>query len=118
MELFVKYGGIPFWSDFIDQLYEKVTQDLRLESYFSTRNVRRIKEMQLGLLEMTLTSGKYEEQDIQRIHENLHVTPEAFDHFFELYELTLAECDVEQEDITQMIGMLVRYKSSVVQHPN
>lgn len=113
MELFVKYGGMPFWSDFIDQFYDRVTRDARLREYFVGRNVRHIKEMQLGLLEMTLTGGKFPEDVMQRTHVNLHITPSDFDRFLGLYEKTLLELDVEPEDSKYMIDLLAVYKPLV-----
>lgn len=115
MEIFVKYGGMPFWSDFIDQFYERVMRDSTLREFFAGRNVRRIKEMQLGLLEMTLTGGKFPEDVMKQTHCSLGITKADFDHFLNLYGETLLELDVEQSDITYMVDLLVVYRSQVAQ---
>lgn len=115
MEIFVKYGGMPFWSDFIDQFYDRVTRDSALRDYFVGRNVRRIKEMQLGLLEMTLTGGKFPEDVMIQTHSNLGITKADFDHFLDLYSEALLELGVEQSDITYMMDILVVYRSQVAQ---
>ena len=113
MELFMKYGGMPFWSDFIDQFYERVTKDQALRTFFVGRNVDHIKEMQVNLLEMTLSGGKFPEDVMHRTHVDLNITPSHFDRFLSLYEKTLLDLDVEPEDSTYMIDLLAQYKEGV-----
>lgn len=114
MELLAKYGGMSFWSDFLDQVFSKVFQDYLLRGYFESRDVNRIKEMMLKTLEMALMEGKLQENSLVGIHRGLNITNQAFERFVELYELTLQECDVEMEDVRVIIALLVRFKAQVV----
>jgi truncated hemoglobin YjbI len=113
-ELYLKYGGMPFWAEFIDTFYERATTDSALQSYFAGKDVQRIKDMQLSLLEMTLTGGHFSDQQMYEAHKNLAVSDALFKHFISLYEGRLIELGVDAEDATYMTEMLLGYKKQVV----
>ena len=114
MELFVKYGGMPFWSEFIRRFYEKVTRDAALRDYFSGKDIRRIKEMQLSLLEITLTGGRFPEHVISDAHKHLGLRDGQFKRFVGVYERTLIDLGVEQEDAQFMVEVLLSYRDEVL----
>lgn len=114
MELFVKYGGMPFWSEFINRFYDKVTRDGSLREFFAGKDIRRIKEMQLSLLEMTLTGGKFPEDVMNEVHRHLGISDSHFRRFIGIYERTLLDLGVESADVAFMIEMLQGYHDQVV----
>jgi truncated hemoglobin YjbI len=114
-DLFGKYGGMPFWADFIDNFYEKATTDSSLRDFFANKDVQKIKQMQLSLVEMSMTGSRFSEETIQRAHKNLVVTDALFQHFVRLYESTLIELDVEPEDATHIVETLLAYKQPIIQ---
>ena len=114
VELFVKYGGMPFWAEFINRFYDKVTRDGALREFFVGKDIRRIKEMQLSLLEMTLTGGRFPEEVMFEVHRHLGLTDAHFKRFISLYERTLIDLGVENSDASYMVEMLQGYKEQVV----
>lgn len=110
----MKYGGLPFWSYFIDYFYEKVTRDPMLRSVFAGRDMRCIKEMQLSLLALTLTCGNYTDEGVRMAHERLGVLETSFQRFMTLYQKALEDMGVEKEDITFMLNILEAYRGQVI----
>lgn len=114
MELFVKYGGLPFWSRFIDYFYERATKDSVLRLVFAGRDMRCIKEMQLSLLALTLTCTHYSDTSIKEVHQSLRLTETIYARFMGLYERSLEDLGVEREDVVFMLEILNSYKSEVI----
>lgn len=114
VELFVKYGGMPFWAEFINRFYDRVTRDGVLREFFVGKDIRRIKEMQLSLLEMTLTGGHFPDEVMYESHKALGVNDAHFRRFVALYERTLLDMGVDAPDATYMLEMLLGYKEQVV----
>ncbi len=117
-DLFLKYGGMPFWAEFIDNFYEKVTTDSTLGEFFANKDVNKIKQMQLSLVEMSMTGNHFSEGAISHSHRNLNVTDALFRQFVSLYESSLIELEVEPEDATSIIATLLGYKKQVTQAGN
>ena len=116
-EMYLKYGGMPFWAEFINTFYDTATSDPSLQSYFAGKDMERIKDMQLSLLEMTLTGGHFSDQAMYEAHKNLAITDGLFRHFISLYERALLDLGVDAEDATYMVEQLSGYKKQVVLGP-
>ena len=114
MELFVKYGGLPFWSRFIDYFYERVTKDSALRLVFAGRNMKCIKEMQLSLLALTLACTHYSDTSIREVHQSLRLTESSYARFMGLYERSLEDLGVEKGDVAFMLEILDSYKFEVI----
>lgn len=114
MELFIKYGGLPFWSRFLDHFYEKAMKDSMLRFIFVGRDMKCIKEMQLSLLALTLTCGHYSDASIEEVHERLNLTQALFSRFTGLYERALEDLGVQREDVEFMVAILESYRSQVL----
>ena len=115
MEIFTKYGGMPFWTDFMDQFFARVTNHARLQQFFAEKDPSKVKEMQLQLLNLTVGGGKMSEDVIQQTHCNLGITKADFDSFLRIYEETLLNLGVDSEDRTYLTGLLAVFKSQVAQ---
>ena len=113
-EMYLKYGGMPFWAEFINRFYDKVTRDGALREFFVGKDIRRIKEMQLSLLEMTLTGGHFPDEVMYETHKHLGLSEAHFRRFIGLYERTLIDLGVETVDVSYMVEMLAGYKDQVV----
>ena len=113
-DLFTKYGGMPFWAEFIDHFYEKATTDSALREFFANKDMKKIKEMQLSLVEMTITGNHFPEGVITEAHRNLTVTDTLFRQFLSLYESSLIHEGVETEDAAYIVEILLGYKKQVV----
>ena len=114
-DLFLKYGGMPFWAEFIDNFYEKVTTDATLGEFFANKDVQKIKQMQLSLVEMSMTGNHFSEEAISHSHRSVSVTDYLFRRFISLYESSMLELEVEPEDATAIVATLLGYKKQVTQ---
>lgn len=110
----MKYGGMPFWAEFINRFYDRVTRDGTLREFFVSKDIRRIKEMQLSLLEMTLTGGHFPDEVMNEAHKHLGVTDVHFRRFVALYERTLLDMGVDAPDASYMLEVLLGYKEQVI----
>jgi len=110
----VKYGGLPFWSRFLDYFYDKVTKDSMLRHVFAGKDMKCIKEMQLSLLALTLTCNYYTDTSIHQVHAPLSLTDTLFTRFIGLYERSLEDLGVERGDVAFMLEILDTYKEQVI----
>lgn len=113
-ELFSKYGGMAFWAEFINTFYDRATTDEVIRDFFAGKDVNKIKEMQVSLLEMTLTGRHFPDDMMYHAHKSLNVNDVHFRRFMELYERALLDLDVDPPDATLMIEALLGYKKQVV----
>lgn len=114
MELFIRYGGLPFWSRFLDHFYEKATKDSMLRGLFAGKDMKCIKEMQLSLLALTLTCAHYMDAAIEEVHQHLGLTQVLFARFLGLYERALEDLGVQREDVEFMMAILESYRPQVL----
>ncbi|OMJ75320.1 hypothetical protein SteCoe_25553 [Stentor coeruleus] len=115
MNLFEKYGGADFWSDFLNDVYKRLTNSDLTRHHFMNKNISHIKEMLLGLLELTLVSDSHiSEAEMKDSHKPMGITNEEFDEWVNIYRTTLQELGVADTDVTFIANMLSSYRSSIV----
>lgn len=113
MALFLKYGGMSFWTALIDAFYERVLAAPDLLQFFQHKNQQRIKDMMLSLLEMTFTGERFPDKSLL-IHQPLHIEEHHFTTFLSLYEEALEEMEVEPEDVEFLSRVMRSYHDSIV----
>jgi len=113
MALFLKYGGMSFWTALIDELYDRVLATSSLQPFFPHKNQQRIKDMMLSLLEMTFTGERFPDKSLL-IHQSLHIEEHHFITFLSLYEEVLEEMEVEPEDVEFLARVMHSYHDSIV----
>ena len=115
MNLFDKYGGSEFWCDFLNLFYSRITVSQVTRHHFRNKNINHIKEMLLGLLEVTLVAySHFSDQVMEDTHKNLGITEVEFSEWVRLYSGTLSEVGVSDSDVTYIINILSSYKRFVV----
>lgn len=115
MNLFEKYGGADFWSDFLNDIYEKLTNSELTRHHFMNKNISHIKEMLLGLLELTLVANSHiSEVAMKDSHRPMGITNEEFDEWIKIYRMTLQNSGVADTDITSIVNMLSSYRGVIV----
>jgi truncated hemoglobin YjbI len=116
MNLFEKYGGAHFWSEFLNAFYTKLTASSLVRHHFRDRDVSHIKEMLLGLLEVTLVSyTNVSEQAMRDSHKSLSISQEEFDEWVSTYRQTLKDSGVTEIDAGYIIDILNSYKPMIVE---
>lgn len=115
MDLFNKYGGAEFWSDFLNAFYSRITTSNVLSHHFVDKNVSHIKIMLIGLLEVTLVSdGEYSEEKMAKTHDGMGITNEELDDWISIYTETLKEFGVLEQDIVSLVELVNKYRTSIV----
>ena len=118
MNLFQKYGGAEFWSDFLNVFYNRVTASELLAHHFEHKDIDHIKSMLIGLLEVTLVSeGHYPEDRLRDSHREMNITGHELDEWVTIYTKALKESKVEDDDIASMLSTVSGYRTSIVSRP-
>lgn len=115
MDLFHKYGGADFWSEFLNIFYTKITSSDILSHHFVDKDINRIKCMLIELLEISLIGEtEYEESMLTDSHKYMRITNLEFETWISFYRETMGELGVEDQDANSVIGFLRKYKTCIV----
>lgn len=115
MSLFYKYGGEEFWSDFLNIFYSRITISERLSPYFINKDIKNIKCMLLGLLEVTIAmNGDYPKELLSKTHQNMGISDEDLNEWIQIYETTLKELGVEEEDRISLLRIIENFRDCIV----
>lgn len=115
MDLFNKYGGAEFWSGFLNVFYSRIVSSDVLSHHFTGKDIEHIKSMLIGLLEVTLVSeGNYQEESLKVVHCHMGITVAELDEWLVIYELTLTELGVEDEDTQYLLQLIDKYKPCII----
>jgi len=118
MNLFQKYGGADFWSDFLNVFYTRITSSEVLSHHFVDKDIGHIKNMLIGLLEVTLvTEGHYPEDSLRDTHKNMGISNAELDEWIRIYTLTLNDSGIDEVDKLTVLGVVSSYRSCIVTKP-
>jgi truncated hemoglobin YjbI len=118
MNLFQKYGGADFWSDFLNLFYTRVTASDLLSRHFVDKDIDHIKSMLIGLLEVTLvTEGHYPEDALRDSHRAMDISGAELAEWVGIYVQALKDSEVQQTDIDSMMKIVNGYRTAIVSRP-
>lgn len=118
MNLFQKYGGADFWSDFLNVFYTRITSSEVLSYHFVDKDIDHIKSMLIGLLEVTLVSeGHYPEDVMRESHKNMGISNSELDEWIKIYTRTMQDSQIEPEDQRSILNIVESYRSHLVTKP-
>ncbi|OMJ96015.1 hypothetical protein SteCoe_391 [Stentor coeruleus] len=118
MNLFQKYGGADFWSDFLNVFYTRITDSELLSRHFADKDIDHIKSMLIGLLEVTLvTEGHYPEDSLKEGHKNMGITGAEFDNWIKIYTSALKDSGIADEDAASILALVQGYRHCIVTKP-
>jgi truncated hemoglobin YjbI len=118
MNLFQKYGGADFWSDFLNVFYTRITASEILSHFFLEKDIDHIKSMLIGLLEVTLvTEGHYPEDALKDSHRAMNISGAELTEWIKIYTRSLRESGVHEDDISHMLRIVDGYRTSIVSRP-
>ncbi|OMJ73547.1 hypothetical protein SteCoe_27740 [Stentor coeruleus] len=118
MNLFQKYGGADFWSDFLNVFYTRIVASELLARHFVDKDIDHIKSMLIGLLEVTLvTEGHYPEDDLKKGHTSMAITSAEFNEWIEIYTGALRDSDISPEDSASILNLINSYRQCIVSKP-
>ncbi|CAG9319267.1 unnamed protein product [Blepharisma stoltei] len=109
-----KYGGNEFWTEFIKSLYRKIMGNSDLCKHFSNSDLRMII---CGMCQIFNGNATFEfRRSVKKSHENRNIYGWEFDIYSELFQNTLNEFEIEEEDkqiimkqITSMKCLICKY---------
>lgn len=118
MNLFQKYGGADFWSDFLNVFYTRITSSELLSRHFIDKDIGHIKSMLIGLLEVTLvTEGHYPEDVLKESHKHMGISNADLDEWITIYTRTLQDSGIDEEDQRTVLSVVSSYRSCIVTKP-
>lgn len=109
------YGGAEFWQSVATKFYKRVKKHDRLRNYFTHIDPDKMQAMASDLWQISLGEcGATTAQGLSAVHEDLHITSDAFHKFLGCYVAVLREEGVSDEDLVTIEGNLSRHLSAVV----
>lgn len=109
------YGGSEFWQNVATKFYKRVKKHDRLRMYFTQIDADKMQAMASDLWQISLGEcGTTTAQGLAAVHEDMHVTPDAFHKFIGCYLAVLREEGVTPQDLVTIEGNLSRHLSAVV----
>jgi truncated hemoglobin YjbI len=119
MNLFQKYGGADYWSDFLNVFYTRITSSELLSYHFVDKDIDHIKSMLIGLLEVTLVSeGHYPEDVIRESHKNMGISNQELNEWIRIYTRTMQDTGIEEEDQKAILQIVESYRPHLVTKHN
>lgn len=113
--LFEKYGGFAKVSRIVSAFYEKVLDSEILAPYFENVEMRRLIDHQTKFIAQVMGGpASYTNQELQRVHEHVDVTDEAFAEMGMLMRETLEDFDLDEEDVEFIGNEIVSRKPYIV----
>jgi hemoglobin len=112
--LFDKYGGFSTVSRIVMAFYDRILDSDQVGDYFEDIDMKRLIDHQTKFV-ASLMGGpaSFSDDMLQRVHQNLDITREDFDEVARLMRETLAEFDVEHDDI-ETVMFAIEDKSRVI----
>lgn len=113
--LFDKYGGFAKVSRIVSAFYDKVLDSEVLAPYFANVDMRRLIDHQTKFIAQVMGGpASFSNQELKRVHQNLHVTDEAFAEMGMVMRETLEDFDLDDEDVEFIANEIVARKPYIV----
>ncbi|CAG9334565.1 unnamed protein product [Blepharisma stoltei] len=107
-DLIHHYGGDEFWNQFIMSLYKKVIENESLCKYFSTSSLNMIIR---GMLKVFNGNATLEfRRTVRSAHQNLKICEKEFDSYSNIFESTLKEFHIEEDDRQMIMSQIKSMK--------
>jgi hemoglobin len=99
----------------VDVFYDRVLADPELTSYFEGVDTGRLRAHQAKLL-VQVTGGPvgYDGRELSVAHDDLEITPQAFDRVVQHLVATLTDLGVQDSDIGAVGEVLVAHRDEIV----
>lgn len=113
--LFEKYGGFASVSRVVMDFYDKVDESSLVSPYFANTDMRRLIDHQTKFMAYLMGGpASYSNDHLERIHDRLGITEEAFSEIITLLEETLEDFDFQEEDIQVISDAMSSRKKYIV----
>ena len=114
--MYDKYGGFETVSKIVHGLYEKIAASEILQPYFENTDMQRLMNHQTQFFSSIMGGPvTYESNQLEKIHQRLNITDDAFAEVAELLEEVFEDFGVEENDIATLMKIVGDTKAQVVQ---
>lgn len=102
----------------VDDLYNRLVADPRLQHYIANVDMRRLRAHQAKFL-VAATGGPktYDGADMAAAHQHLHITGDAFDQVVGHLVETLADAGLDADVIAEVLATLAPLRGAIVSPP-
>ncbi|CAG9332838.1 unnamed protein product [Blepharisma stoltei] len=114
-----KYGGKDFWSKFIVSLYNKILATPLLNRHFASSTIESFEKIVEGMFKIVSAKINLElRRKLKQSHHVKGITYEEFNCYTDLFELTLTEFNVDEEDKAGIMSEVKLMKSLICRKPS
>jgi hemoglobin len=104
---FEKYGGFATVSKIVMAFYDRVLDSDIMAPFFDDVDMRRLTDHQTKFISQALGGpAAFTDDMLRNVHAGLGIDQRAFDEMIVLFEATLREFELEEEDIHLVLGVL------------
>jgi hemoglobin len=102
--LFDRIGGFATVSGIVINFYGKVSESDLVAPYFAATDMKRLIDHQTKFM-CSLLGGpaSYTDEQIRLVHQGTGITDDAFDEIVELFEESLAEAGIEENEVGEVV---------------
>lgn len=113
--IFERYGGFASVSKVVSSFYDRMLESPITSPFFSSTDMKRLIDHQTKFI-ATVMGGpvSYTNEHIERVHDRLGITEEAFQEALMLLRETLEDFDFANDDIQTVLKEMSNYKNFVV----
>jgi hemoglobin len=113
--IFERYGGFTNVSRVVMSFYEKILDSPATSPYFANTDMKRLIDHQTKFF-ATLMGGpaSYNNEHLERVHERLGITEDAFLVAMDLMTETLEDFNFKDEDIRAVESEMMNRKNFIV----
>lgn len=113
--IFERYGGFANVSRVVMSFYNKILDSPVTSPYFSNTDMKRLIDHQTKFIASMMGGpASYTNEHIERVHERLGITEEAFLEAVDLLKETLEDFDFQDEDIKNVEYEMMSRKNFVI----
>ncbi len=114
MTLFDKYGGFATVSRIVMSFYDRILDSDQVGDYFEHIDMKNLIDHQTKFVASIMGGpASFSDDMLKRVHANLEISRDDFDEVARLLRETLAEFDIEHDDI-ETVMFAIEARSSVI----
>ncbi len=115
VSLYEKLGGQAAVVAVVEEFYKRILADDRINFIFDQTDMDRLKRHQAAFISFAVGGpNHYTGRSMQKAHKGLNITPEQFQIVAMHLSDSLANFDVDQESIDQVIEKVTSLKDDVI----
>jgi len=113
--IFQRYGGFANVSKVVMSFYDKVLDSSIASPYFANTDMKRLIDHQTKFI-ASLMGGpaSYTDEQLERVHDHLGITDEAFMEIVDLLGETLEDYDFADHDIQHVENQMMNRKNFII----